>query len=522
MDTITMRPAIAAASGGSDRLHVFALGDDDRMLHKDGSRWLPSTTDWEPLGGYFTSPPAAVCRSPYQIDVFGLGTDSQMFHKERKGAQWLPSDGGWNPLGGAFNSPPAVVWCRINRLDVFALGGDNRMYHKTLDTPGWLPSSAGWDLLGGSFNSPPAAVSRSTYGTDRLDIFGLGSDNRMFHKEWDGSQWLPPGEAWEALGGAFACQPAVASWDSTRMDIFCVRTDGQMCHKAWEGTRWYPSPLDWEELGGGFDSPPSVVSWGADRLDIFAVGRDKQAYHKAWDGSRWLPSTTGWEALGGAFTCQPAVVSWGPGRIDIFGIGTNSRMYHKAWNGSRWLPSDADWEFLGGWFNPTPGLPPPTRRWRVDVSFSGSTPLGGWIELEADSSGAFTFSGYMHNSGATPIGFSVVLTILTPGRRTYAFATSGKCGGTADEFLGGSSVRDHAWSSSPTYRLTDPSGGAVPNPSPVIAENWADFVQGTVGWNAKAQDLYAQSLVGFVEEAINQLLSQGIRAGASALIALLA
>jgi hypothetical protein len=94
---------------------------------------------------------------------------------------------------------------------------------------------------------------------------------------------------------------AVASWGSNRLDIFGLGTDNQMFHKAWDGNAWRPSPTGWEPLGGKFDSPPAVASWGSNRLDIFGLGTDNQMFHKAWDGNAWRPSPTDWEPLGGVF-----------------------------------------------------------------------------------------------------------------------------------------------------------------------------------------------------------------------------
>jgi len=45
-----------------------------------------------------------------------------------------------------------------------------------------------WQNLGGVFNSPPAVV---VWSTNRLDIFALGTDDVMYHKSWDGSNWSP-------------------------------------------------------------------------------------------------------------------------------------------------------------------------------------------------------------------------------------------------------------------------------------------------------------------------------------------
>ncbi|KAL2125795.1 hypothetical protein VTI74DRAFT_2718 [Chaetomium olivicolor] len=88
------------------------------------------------------------------------------------------------------------------------------------------------------------------------------------------------------LGGVFNSLPAVCSWDTNRLDIFGLGTDNQMFQNAWDGSKWSSS---WEALGGVFTSAPSVVSWGSNRIDIFALGTDKGMFHKAWAGA-WHPS----------------------------------------------------------------------------------------------------------------------------------------------------------------------------------------------------------------------------------------
>ncbi len=42
-----------------------------------------------------------------------------------------------------------------------------------------------------------------SWGPNRLDIFGLGTDNQMYQKSWTGSAWAPSASGWEALGGVF-------------------------------------------------------------------------------------------------------------------------------------------------------------------------------------------------------------------------------------------------------------------------------------------------------------------------------
>ncbi|SAL87993.1 hypothetical protein AWB67_07514 [Caballeronia terrestris] len=90
---------------------------------------------------------------------------------------------------------------------------------------------------------------------------------------------------------------ACVSWGPNRLDIFGVGTDNQMYHKAWNGTCWLPSQREWEPLGGSFRSSPAAVSGERNRLNLIALGTDNQMYHKAWNGHSWLPSQNGWEPL---------------------------------------------------------------------------------------------------------------------------------------------------------------------------------------------------------------------------------
>ena len=62
--------------------------------------------------------------------------------------------------------------------------------HKAYSPAGW---TANWELLGGNFTSAPTAVS---WTSERLDLFGVWTDNGVWHKAWAGSAWTP----WERLG----------------------------------------------------------------------------------------------------------------------------------------------------------------------------------------------------------------------------------------------------------------------------------------------------------------------------------
>jgi hypothetical protein len=73
--------------------------------------------------------------------------------------------------------------------------GDNQMMHRSWDPiHGW---SATWQPVGdGNFVSAPAAVASSK---ERLDVFALGTDKRMYHNLSvdGGATWQ---HNWSALG----------------------------------------------------------------------------------------------------------------------------------------------------------------------------------------------------------------------------------------------------------------------------------------------------------------------------------
>jgi hypothetical protein len=128
-------------------------------------------------------------------------------------------------LGGRFGSPPAVASWGANRLDIFGLDTNKQMFHKAWIGDQWWPSQTEWKALGGRFGSPPAVVS---WGGNRLDIFAVSTDKQMDHRQWNGDRWWP--STWETLRGGFISPPAVASWGHDRLDIFAVGTDKQMFH----------------------------------------------------------------------------------------------------------------------------------------------------------------------------------------------------------------------------------------------------------------------------------------------------
>jgi hypothetical protein len=266
-----------------------------------------------------------------RVDLFGLGLDYAMYHKQLWGD---PADhpGPWQSLGGSFTSAPAAIVLG-GHIHVFGLGTDYAMYHRAWNGT-WSP---GWERLGGFFSSAPVVVSPSP---DRLDVFARGADFTLRHRTLEGGAWTTD---WQNLGGSLASPPVAVSWGANRLDVFAIRRDDRaIVHRWWDGEFWN----DWEHVAGGandvvFTSMPSAVSWAPERFDVFAVGADEALYHVWSEHDAWSPP----ESLGGRFAAAPAVISAAPNHLQIIGPGVDANLYHKQWTGGSWQP--AGWEQLG-------------------------------------------------------------------------------------------------------------------------------------------------------------------------------
>lgn len=324
---------IAAVSWQPNRLDLFVRSVGGGVSHKawDSGQWFPSQLGWEHLGGVIEGVPVVASWGPNRLDVFATAPDMKVFHKAWDG-QWRD----WEDLGGLIvpNSLSVVSW-GPNRLDVVGTGTDLKLFHKAWAGTEW----SDWRSLGGHLAGHPHVAS---LGPNRLDVVVLGGSATghypLLHKVWDGRVPQPSWSNWHDLGGWFRGQPAITSWGPNRLDVFGWGEDLSLYHNAWNGVEW----LAWESLGGKGDARdvPAVSSWGSNRIDVFANNPNGGIMHKALDHVRW----TDWEQLDGVALGSATAVSWEPGRLDVFVCGADGGIWHMAWNGERRF----DWESLGG------------------------------------------------------------------------------------------------------------------------------------------------------------------------------
>jgi hypothetical protein len=212
---------------------------------------------------------------------------------------------------------------------MFARGTDNGLWTKVWDGSNW----SGWINLGstGELASGPSAVS---WGLGRIDVVARLTNNTIKH-------WYFSGGAWNSdnlgtyLGGSFTSDPGISSWGPGRLDVFARgATSNKLFHAYYQGG-WY----GWEDMGGNLASGPAAVSWGSGRIDVVAVNSAGELQHWYWNN--------GWysDKLGSGFESEPGISSWGTNRLDIFARDSaTDKLFHKWWSGSAWI----GWEDLGG------------------------------------------------------------------------------------------------------------------------------------------------------------------------------
>jgi hypothetical protein len=253
-----------------------------------------------------------------RTDLFGIGTDYAMYHKQLWGELAGDDLSDWEDLGGVFVSAPAAAVWGTGRVDVFGLGTDHAMYQRTLNNDTW---SSGWQRLGGTFTSAGSLVFTAP---DQMYLL-VRDENFMLRSSYtDGTTWTD----FENHGGNLASAPVAVSREGGFVDVFAIFNDGGLYHSWWDTQIWN----DWEPLGGSYVGEPAAVCRTAGQIDVFVTGSDQHLYHHSFSNNSWaLP-----EKLAYVLVESPTVSSTGPEELDLFIPATGSELDHLQWNGQTW------------------------------------------------------------------------------------------------------------------------------------------------------------------------------------------
>ncbi len=281
---------------------------------------------------------------------------------------WDNPGGGIPAPGTNFISAFATCSWTNNRVDIFGIGSDHQLYHNYWDHgSGWLSPWQNLALPTGVTPAGGPGASANLAQPYRLDDYIIGTDGNCYHQDWQGS-W----SAWQSLGHPSSTNlvgtPSATSWAPGRVDVYCKGADNAVYRDYWTASTGWSG---WIVQGGNIIGDPASVAWAPNNLDAYVVGTDDQIWHQYWNGSSFIPSQTTWQQDLPEITTTNgvAVSSWGFGRQDIF-VNTGSAIAHNWYN--------YDWNANGETLPTLPVTPvsaPSAVSWgldRIDVVILGS------------------------------------------------------------------------------------------------------------------------------------------------------
>ena len=273
-------------------------------------------SEWQSLGGVFTSPPHIVSfgQANKQAFVFAVGTDQALWYRHFDGiTTWSP----WQSLGGVLTSPPFSIQSGQSSVDVFAVGALSELLHWHFQDTKWTewadtpphkeafateavltplhgrPFFRYWESLGGILISPPHATMFGELN-NILVVFALGTDHAVWFRRFQGGSW----SAWDTIGRTLISKPHAVTWQHETLAVFALGTDSAI---------WWWNNVGWASLGGTFISQPFAVAT-PEHVHGFAIGTNSDLQHRQWNGTTW----TNWESFGGILFSPPTAVDMEP------------------------------------------------------------------------------------------------------------------------------------------------------------------------------------------------------------------
>jgi hypothetical protein len=279
-----------------------------------------------------------VSRDSSRIDIVRANGDGKIVTAAKTGSSWA----GWWTIANGVTAPggaATIVSRDPVKLDVFTVGTNNRVYTAAWDhNRDGANGFRGWWTIGSLTCMSGSSIAAVARGLQKLDVVAVGANGGIYTAAWDNNVASGAWQGWwQIAGGVASCgsEPALISRHPDLLDVFVAGTDGNVWTAAWDASRPHNSWKGWWSLGsiGRPVATVSAVASDTNRIHVFAVGLDGRTYSKQWDGS-W--ST--WKRIG-SFNAQPGAkvypVSRKKGYVDIFVMTQNQHVFTSAWNTSR-------------------------------------------------------------------------------------------------------------------------------------------------------------------------------------------
>jgi hypothetical protein len=259
-------------------------------------------------------------------------------------------DGGAQRTSWWGRGSPAMISDAAGRMDGFSVDAGGAMRQVVWSGgPAWQPFA----VQAGTWRASPAAARPPAVpDSGRIDLVGVGGDDRLWHTVWNGKKWgTPPENIDESLLVMPATGPCVVSGSVNDFDVFAVDPGGTMQRVVFRpgGKPWFRE----HPLPGQWLSTPSAVGFPGGRIDVVGIGSDRRVWHQFWDGQRWL----GLERISDAFEVLhgtgAAIVSRSTDRFDVFAVDSDNRMRQVVFSGGDW--QDIPGEIGAGRWSSSPG-----------------------------------------------------------------------------------------------------------------------------------------------------------------------
>lgn len=345
--TVPAGAAVTAVSRDAARLDAFVVDTSGRTLTAatdDNFDHGPWRGWWEIQGGRAKpgAPIACVNRGPNRLDVFVVGTDGGIYtaawDQNVANGAWR----GWWRIGNVTapqGSRIAAVSRSPDHLDIFVVDTNGNVMSaawQTGDTQwrGW------WHIQQGKAKAG-AYISAVARSSQKLDIFVVGTDGGIYTAAWDAAVSNGAWRGWWRVAGGSAPQGApvtVVSRDPNKLDVFVVGNDGRIYTAAWDAAVANGAWRGWWPVAGGGAKLGSVISCASrdpNKLDIMTIGTDGKLYTAAWDQFSGNAQWRGWWRIGDG-SCQQGIEttllrrnSWS---LDGFDAGTDGGVYMVCWN----------------------------------------------------------------------------------------------------------------------------------------------------------------------------------------------
>jgi hypothetical protein len=324
-----------------------------------------------------------------------------------------------------------------SRIDIVRVNSDGKIVTAAKTGSSW----AGWWTVASGATAPGGAATVISRDPNKLDVFTVGTNNRVYTAAWDRDRDGGNGfRGWWTIG-SLTCmgtsQIAAVARASQKIDVVAVAKNGGIYTAAWDNNVSNGAWRGWWQIRNGVAScgtTPSVISRASNMLDVFVVGTDGNVWTAAWDANVSNGEWRGWWSLGsvGQPVATVSAIASDTNRIHVYAVRLDGRTYANQWDGS-W----SGWKRIGS-FNAQPGAKvyPVSRK-------------KGYVDVFVMTRDQHVMTGYWNTSkskntyGTSDLGYG-----LTQGTQVSAVAKSGN---NLDMFAvsgNGSTVWTRAWTSS--------------------------------------------------------------------------